>query len=72
MDYENLGGSGGGGGGGGAPGKAASSSSSAASAINFGDGALFNGEGGLTPLAGIILAGLTLFAFLGLIIVAKK
>jgi len=70
MDYGQLGGGGGGGGEGG--GKSASSSASSASAINFGNGALFNGDGGLTPLAGIILAGLTLFAFLGLIIVAKK
>lgn len=69
--YDQLGGGGGGGGEGGG-GKSASSSASSASAINFGNGALFNGEGGLTPLAGIILAGLTLFAFLGLIIVAKK
>lgn len=66
MDDSQLGGGGGGEGGG------KSASSSAASAINFGNGALFNGDGGLTPLAGIILAGLTLFAFLGLIIVAKK
>lgn len=69
--YDQLGGGGGGGGEGGG-GKSASSSASSASAISFGNGALFNGEGGLTPLAGIILAGLTLFAFLGLIIVAKK
>lgn len=71
MEYEQFGGGGGGGGGEGG-GKSASSSASSASAINFGNGALFNGDGGLTPLAGIILAGLTLFAFLGLIIVAKK
>jgi hypothetical protein len=70
MFEDQLGGGGGGGGEGG--GKSASSSASSASAINFGNGALFNGEGGLTPLAGLILAGLVLFAFLGLIIVAKK
>jgi hypothetical protein len=63
---------GGGGGGGGGSGKAASSSASSASAINFGGGQLISPDGGLTPLAGIILAALSLFAFLGLIIVARK
>lgn len=69
---DDLYGTSGGSGSGGGSGKAASSSSSAASAINFGGGSLFNDGGGLTPLAGIILAGLSFFAFLGLIIVARK
>jgi hypothetical protein len=62
----------GGGGGGGGSDKATSSASSSTSGNNFGSGQLVNGDGGLTPLAGLILAGLTLFAFLGLIIVARK
>jgi len=69
---DQLYGTGGGDGGGGSAGKAASSSSSASSAINFGSGQLIGADGGLTPLAGIILAALSLFAFLGLIIVARK
>lgn len=69
MDYSSL--TGGGGDGGGGAGKAASSSSSAASAINFGSG-LVTGDGGLTPMAGIILAAISLFALIGLIVVARK
>lgn len=73
MDLSSLYGSGGGGGGGGGgAGKAASSSSSSTSGNDFGSGQLVTDSGGLTPLAGIILAGLSFFAFLGLIIVAKK
>jgi hypothetical protein len=63
---------GGGGGGGGGGGKAASSSASSASAINFGSGQLVNADGGLTPLAGVILGIFSLVAFVGLIIVARK
>lgn len=60
---------GGGGGGGGAP-KATSSSSSSTSGNNF--GGFVNEGGGLTPLAGIVLAALSLFAFLGLVLISKK
>lgn len=67
------GGSGGGSSGGtGGGGKAASSSASSASAINFGSGGLVSDNGGLTPLAGVILGGLSLLAFVGLIIVARR
>lgn len=73
MDYSQLYGSGGGeSGGGGGSGKAASSSSSSASAINFGSGSLLTDSGGLTPLAGVILATISLFALIGLIVVARK
>lgn len=59
---------------GGGSGKAASSSASSASAIQFGanGGGLVNDNGGLTPMAGIILGSLSLLAFVGLIIVAVR
>lgn len=57
--------------GGGAPGgKAASSSSSSTSGNNF--GAFTNDDGGLTPLAGVILGAVALLAFITLVVVAKK
>ena len=69
-DFDSFLGGGGGGGGGAPGGKAASSSSSSTSGNNF--GGFVNDQGGLTPLAGIILAALSLFAFLGLVIIARK
>lgn len=57
-------------GGGGAGGKSASSSASASSAIQFGN--LVSADGGLTPMAGIILAVFGLMAFMGLIVLARK
>jgi hypothetical protein len=60
------------GGGGGGSGKAASSASSSTSGNNFGGGGLVNDSGGLTPLAGVLLAAMVLFAFVGLVIVARK
>jgi hypothetical protein len=65
-----LGGGGGGGSGGGGGGKAASSSASSTSGINF--GGLVSDNGGLTPLAGVILGALALLAFLGVLIVATR
>jgi len=70
MEYQNLGDGGGGGGGG--SGKSASSSASSASAINFGGGALVSPEGGLTPLAGVILGIGAFLAFIVLVIAARK
>ncbi len=64
--YSDGGGQGGGGGG-----KSASSSASSASAINFGSD-LVTPDGGLTPLAGVILGALGLLAFVGVIIVAFR
>jgi hypothetical protein len=69
MDMNSLYGDSGGGGGG--SGKAASSSSSSTSGNNFGSGQLVS-DGALTPLAGLILAGLSFVTFLALIIIAKK
>ena len=65
MEYGQQGGGSDGGG------KSASSSASSASAINFG-GALVSDNGGLTPLAGVILGAVALLAFVGMIIVARK
>ena len=61
---------GGGAGGGGAPGKSASSSASSTSGNNF--AGLVSDGGALTPLAGVVLAALSLFAFLGLVLIARK
>lgn len=58
------------GGGEGAGGKSASSAASATSAINF--GAMVSPDGGLTPLAGVILAALGLLSFIALVVVAKR
>jgi hypothetical protein len=64
--------SGGGQGGGEGGGKSASSSASSSSAINFGGGSLVSDNGGLTPLAGVILGAVALLAFVGMIIVARR
>lgn len=64
---EQLGGGTGAGGGGG---KAASSSSSSTSGNNF--GGFQDSDGGLTPLAGVILGGVALLAFVALVVVARK
>ena len=69
-DFGSFGGGGSGGGSG--QGQAAASSASSTSGINFGSGALFSSDGGLTPLAGVILGAVALLAFVALIIVGKK
>lgn len=74
MDYTSFGGGGsgqdsGGGGGGGAP-KSASSSASSTSGNSF--GGLTNDNGGLTPLAGVILGVTSLIAFVGLLVLLAR
>lgn len=72
MTEQFMGGGDSGGGGGGGGGKAASSSASSTSGINFGGG-LVTDNGGLTPLAGVIIGVFALMAFVGMIIaVARK
>jgi hypothetical protein len=67
---EDLGfGSGSGGGGGGGP-KAASAASSATSGNNF--GGLVSDQGGLSPLAGVILGVVSLIAFVGLLVLLAR
>lgn len=58
------------GGGGGSPSPASSAAASSANAIQFGN--VLTPDGGLTPMAGIILAAFGLLAFIALIVVAKK
>lgn len=58
------------GGGGGAPSPSSSAASAASSAIQFGN--LVSADGGLTPLAGVILGVIGLLAFIALVVVAKK
>ena len=62
----DLGGFGGGGSGGGSGDKATSSASSATSGNNFG------GDGGMTPLIAVALAGVLIFGFLGFLYIVKK
>lgn len=69
MDEFGYGQQGGGGGGGG---KAASAASSSASAINFGSGGIVNSDAGPTPLGFIIIGAISLIAFLGVIVLARK
>lgn len=57
---------------GGGGGKAASAASSSSSAINFGGNGLVNSDAGLSPMAAIVLAALSLIAFIGLIVVARR
>lgn len=59
-----------GGGGGAGGGKVAASTASATSGNTF--GGFVNDQGGLTPLSGLIVAALGLFALLGLVLIAKK
>lgn len=57
-------------GGGGGAGKSAASAASATSGNNF--AGLVSPDGGLTPLAGVILAALGLLSFIALVVVAKR
>jgi hypothetical protein len=76
-DFSSLlgggGGGGGSGGGGGGSGKSESSSASATSGNNFGGSSGFlTDQGTVSPLGIIGLAALGLFAFLALVIIARK
>jgi hypothetical protein len=62
MDFDSLGGGGGGG-------KSESSSASSTSGNQFGG---FGSDSALTPIAGIVIAAIVLFGFLGLVLIARK